>query len=127
MTTSQPTQPTRPSTGSRVDPMGLGIKMLHRLGGARGLDRLGLRRPAERAVFEATRAGFRTAGALTRTFATGGKSPQDPARLAATTFTGLFDLTPNEDQQMMVDVVTEFAAEVLRPAAADADTACEAP
>ncbi len=28
---------------------------------------------------------------------------------------------------MLVDVVTELAAEVLRPAAAEADTACAAP
>ena len=40
---------------------------------------------------------------------------------------GVFDLTPTEDEQMLVDVVTELAAEVLRPAAADADAACAAP
>ena len=34
---------------------------------------------------------------------------------------GVFDLTPTEDEQMLVDVVTEFAAEVVRPAAAEAD------
>jgi alkylation response protein AidB-like acyl-CoA dehydrogenase len=107
--------------------MGLGIKMLHRLAAAPGLDRLGLRRPTERAVFEVTRAGFRTAGALSRTFTSGGTAPRDPARLAVASSAGLFDLTPTEDQQMMVDVVTAFAAEVLRPAAADADTACAAP
>ena len=40
---------------------------------------------------------------------------------------GVFDLTPTEDEQMLVDVVTELAAEVVRPAAAEADDACAAP
>ncbi len=28
---------------------------------------------------------------------------------------GVFDLTPTEDEQMLVDVVTEFATEMVRP------------
>ena len=40
---------------------------------------------------------------------------------------GSFDLTPTEDEQMLVDVVTEFAAEVVRPAAAEADDAAARP
>ncbi len=119
------TQPTKPDRDSRVDPMGLGIKMLHRLAAAKGLDRLGLRKPTERVVFEATKAGFRTAGALNRTFARV-DARRDPARLAATS-AGVFDLTPTDDQQMIVEVVRQFAAEVLRPAASAADTACAAP
>ena len=48
-------------------------------------------------------------------------------RPPATKASGQFDLTPTEDEQMLVDVVTEFADEVVRPAAADADEACAAP
>ena len=40
---------------------------------------------------------------------------------------GLFDLTPTEDEQMLVDVVREYAAEVVRPAAAEADDVAAAP
>jgi alkylation response protein AidB-like acyl-CoA dehydrogenase len=40
--------------------------------------------------------------------------------------TGKFDLTPTEDEQMLVDVVTELATEVVRPAAAEADAATAA-
>ncbi len=40
---------------------------------------------------------------------------------------GTFDLTPSEDEQLLVDVVTEFAAEVVRPAAAGANETCTAP
>jgi alkylation response protein AidB-like acyl-CoA dehydrogenase len=40
---------------------------------------------------------------------------------------GVFDLTPTEDEQMLVDAVAELAAQVVRPAAAEADAACAAP
>jgi alkylation response protein AidB-like acyl-CoA dehydrogenase len=110
----------------KVDPMGIGIKMLHRLAGATSLDRLGLRRPTERAVFQATKAGFRTAGVVNRTFSSRAGTVQ-AARPVSARSSGLFDLTPTEDQQMMVDVVSGFARDVLRPAARQADDACMAP
>ncbi len=40
---------------------------------------------------------------------------------------GLFDLTPTEDQQQLVDVVTELARDLVRPAASGADDACAPP
>jgi len=43
------------------------------------------------------------------------------------TSAGVFDLTPTEDEQMLMDAVTELAAELVRPAAAAADAACAAP
>ena len=108
---------------TRRDAIGVGVALLNKLARSRAIDRFGLRKPAERAVFEATKTGFRTAGALSRRFAAASK-PAAPSRLPAARGTGRFDLTPTEDQQMMVDVVREFAADVLRPAAAAADTAC---
>ncbi len=108
---------------SRRDAIGRGVALLNRLANSRAIDRLGLRKQTERVVFEATRTGFRTAGALTRSFTAASKLAK-PSRLPAVKRTGRFDLTPTEDQQMVVEVVKEFAAEVLRPAAADADTAC---
>ncbi|HEY9338599.1 MAG TPA: acyl-CoA dehydrogenase family protein [Kribbella sp.] len=108
---------------TRRDAIGVGVALLNKLARSRAIDRFGLRKPAERAVFEATKTGFRTAGALSRRFAAASK-PAAPSRLPAARGTGRFDLTPTEDQQMMVDVVREFAADILRPAAAAADTAC---
>src|SRR6266545_1101057 len=111
----------------RRDAIGVGFALLNRVARSRAIDRLGLRKRTERVVFEATKTGFRTAGALTRSFTAASKlTPKlsQPARLPATRSTGRFDLTPTEDQQLMVGVVGEFAAEVLRPAAAAADTAC---
>jgi alkylation response protein AidB-like acyl-CoA dehydrogenase len=111
----------------RPDPIGRAVGLLNRLAGSSALDRLGLRGPAERAVFEATRTGFRTAGALSRQFGRPGRTPGDPTRVPSASGTGTFDLTPTDDEQALVDVVRELAAEVLRPAAADADSAAEAP
>ncbi|MDQ4006845.1 MAG: acyl-CoA dehydrogenase family protein, partial [Actinomycetota bacterium] len=101
--------------------------MMNKLAGVRALDRFGLRRPTERVVFEATRTGFRTLGAISRGFPVGPAARKKPARLPAARSTGRFDLTPTEDQKMMVGVVSEFADEVLRPAAAEADEACATP
>ncbi|MGA9746381.1 MAG: acyl-CoA dehydrogenase family protein, partial [Nocardioides sp.] len=91
------------------------------------LDRLGLRKPAERVVFEATRSGFRTAGALSRQFTRAGKRRGQPTRVPTAPGAGRFDLTPTDDEQLLVEVVRELAAEVFRPAAAEADTATAAP
>jgi alkylation response protein AidB-like acyl-CoA dehydrogenase len=63
---------------------------------------------------------------VSRTFARRGKASTGQ-RVPAAGAPGLFDLTPTEDEQMLVDVVTELAEEVVRPAAAEADAACAAP
>ncbi len=108
------------------DPMSIGLRLLNQLAGVRVLGRLGLRAPAERAVYEATRTGFRAAAAAGRTFQAASRLGQ-PARLPAGEERGLLDLTPTDDQRMITDAVTEFAQEQLRPKAAAADEACEAP
>ncbi|HSE69178.1 MAG TPA: acyl-CoA dehydrogenase family protein [Nocardioidaceae bacterium] len=111
----------------RKDPIGFAVAALNRLAQTTALDRLGLRKPAERAVFEATRTGFRTVGTVNRAFTRAGRRGGTPARVPSATPSGVFDLTPTEDEQMLVDVVAELADERLRPAAASADDACAAP
>ena len=108
------------------DPIGLAVAALNRLASSDVIDRLGLRRTSEQAVYRVTSAGFRTAGTVGRTFARAGKSGRGN-RVPTAANTGLFDLTPGEDEQMIADVVKEFAAEVVRPAAADANESCVAP
>lgn len=108
------------------DPMGAGLALLNRLAGVELLGRLGLRKPVERAVFEATRAGFRAAATAGRTFQAV-RGIGGPARPENAPERSLIDLTPTEDQRLIVDTVGEFAAERLRPAAAAADTECAAP
>jgi alkylation response protein AidB-like acyl-CoA dehydrogenase len=114
------------ASSERSDVIGTAVAALNRLAQLPALDRLGLRKPAEKAVFTATKSGFRTAGAVSRQFRRAGTRGPG-SRVPAARATGLFDLTPTEDEQMLVDVVTEYAAEVLRPAAADANESCEAP
>lgn len=115
------------------DPMSVGLALLNQLAGNRLLDRLGLRAPVQKAVYKATRTGFRTAAAANRTFAAANRTVQaggqggQPARLPAGGERTLFDLTPTDDQRMITEAVTEFAAEQLRPSAAAADAACAAP
>jgi len=102
------------------------MSVLNRVAGAPVVERLGLKRPVDRALYEATRTGFRTAGAATRTF-TAARRRGAPARPPSVADTGVFDLTPTDEQQMIVETVREFAAERLRPSAASADDKCAPP
>ncbi len=115
-----------PST-DKQDPIGFAVSMLNRLAQTSVLDRLGLRKQTERVVFETTRVGFRTAGTVSRSFSRKGRPGAKPVRVPSAATKGLFDLTPTEDEQMLVDVVGEFATEMVRPAAAEANDACAAP
>ncbi|MCK9824022.1 acyl-CoA dehydrogenase family protein [Nocardioides cavernae] len=108
------------------DPIGLAVAAVNRLAQSDLIDRVGLRRQTEQVVYSTTRNGFRVATAAGRTFARAGRRTAGE-RPAAAESRGLFDLTPTEDEQMLVDVVAELAAEVLRPVAAQADDACAAP
>ncbi|GAA2151613.1 acyl-CoA dehydrogenase family protein [Nocardioides koreensis] len=109
------------------DPIGFAVAALSRVAQSDLIDRIGLRKQAEQAVFTVTRSGFRTMTTASRTFARAGKKGKPGVRVPAATARGVFDLTPTEDEQMLVDVVTELADEVVRPAAAEADDTCEAP
>ncbi|MGH3307228.1 MAG: acyl-CoA dehydrogenase family protein, partial [Nocardioides sp.] len=109
------------------DPIGLAVAALNKLAQSEVLDRVGLRKQAEQTVFTVTRSGFATVTKAGRTFARRGKRGKAGVRVAPTRSRGVFDLTPTEDEQMLVDVVNEFAEEVVRPAAAAADEACASP
>jgi alkylation response protein AidB-like acyl-CoA dehydrogenase len=110
----------------RRDPIGLAVAALNRLAQSDVVDRLGIRKGSERGVYTVTHAGFRTMGAVGRTFARKGRA-SGGRRVPTASPKGLFDLTPTEDEQMLVDVVTELAEELVRPAAAEADEGCAAP
>jgi alkylation response protein AidB-like acyl-CoA dehydrogenase len=110
------------SAGKRTA-MGAAMSVLNRLAGARVVERLGIKAPVDRALYQATRAGFTVAN---RSFQAAGKLAK-PQRLPAPDDAGVFDLNPTEDQQLITETVREFAAERLRPAAAEADDKCAAP
>lgn len=107
-------------------PIGYAVAALNKLAQSDLLDRVGLRRPTEQLVYTATRGGFRTAARAGRAF-TKQKSDAPGLRSTAAAATGVFDLTPTEDEQMLVDVVSDLARDLVRPAAAAADAACATP
>ena len=115
------------AAGESRDPLGYAVAAMNRLAQSDLIDRLGIRKQTEQAVFTVTRRGFRTVTTTARAFARAGRRGRSGVRATSAQPRGVFDLTPTDDEQMLVDVVTELAAEVVRPAAADADTACAAP
>ncbi|HEX3221644.1 MAG TPA: acyl-CoA dehydrogenase family protein [Nocardioides sp.] len=115
------------ASGESRDPIGYAVAALNRLARSDLLDKVGLRKQAEQTVFTVTRGGFRTATSAGRAFARAGQHGKAGQRAADAPARGVFDLTPTEDEQMLVDVVTELATEVVRPAAADADVSCTTP
>ena len=107
------------------DAMGVGLAALNKLAGLGAIDRLGLRRPLERAVYQGSRAGFAAVSATNRTFEA--VQRRERAERPRTAGAGLFDLDPTDEQRMIIDATREFAAEQLRPVANQADTDCAAP
>ena len=114
-------------SGESRDPIGYLVAGLNRLAQSELLDRVGLRKQAEQAVFSTTSNGFKVMANAGRQFARRGSKGKSGVRVPGASGDGLFDLTPTEDEQMLVDVVTDFATELLRPAAAAADEACATP
>jgi alkylation response protein AidB-like acyl-CoA dehydrogenase len=90
------------------------------------LDKYGLRDPLNRTLRYGTKTIFSTAGATGRQFKRVQNLRGGPTRLK-TSGKDYYDLTPDDDQKLIVETVEEFAAEVLRPAAHDADAATTYP
>jgi alkylation response protein AidB-like acyl-CoA dehydrogenase len=110
----------------RFDPIRFGLATVNKLAQSPALDRFNLRKPTEKAVFTLTKTGFATITAASRAFVAG-EQREDSVRPATRSQTGVFDLTPTDDQRELAEVVGAFAAERVRPAAEAADTACETP
>ncbi|WP_176580405.1 acyl-CoA dehydrogenase family protein [Nocardia jejuensis] len=134
MSTRDTAKKRRPDTSAvglnpvKRDWMGAAMRVMTTITGSELAEKYNLRKPIERITYEGTKTGFRTLGAATRVFeqVSGGGAPK---RLPANESRkkDYFDLTPSDEQQMIVETVREFAAEILRPAAYDADGAAKAP
>ena len=106
--------------------MAVGLRALNRLASNGLIDRFGLRDPAQRVLHGASKATVRTATRAGRTFAATQKLSK-PARQPRAGRSDLFDLTPDEEQQLLRESVRDFALAKLRPAAQAADEACATP
>ncbi len=106
--------------------MGYGLRALNRLAGSDLLDRIRIRKGVERALFRTTKNGFRSATVAGRTFKAAQKLGK-PARQATGKSRGLFDVTPDDEQQMFQEAGRAYAEEKVRPAASEADSACATP
>src|SRR5262249_29468007 len=100
--------------------MGVALRGLNKLAGSDLLDRIGIRKPFERMIFNTTKGGFRSATAGARTFKSAQKLGK-PARQKTGGARDLIDLTPDDEQQMFQEAVRAFATEKVRPAAQEAD------
>ena len=107
-------------------PMATALAFVTPLVGQEFLDRHNLRSPLNRALNYGVKTVFSVGAAAGREFKRVQTLGKSPTRLKASG-KDYFDLTPDDDQQMIVETVEEFAAELLRPAAHDADAAADYP
>ena len=126
----------RPNTESAVglqkhvrSPTAFGLALITPLLGQQFLDKYGLRKPFNRGLRFGVKTAFSAVGASTRQFQRVQGLGKPPTRLGAGRPKGwdYFDLTPDDEQKMIVETVAEFAEELLRPAAHDADVALTYP
>jgi alkylation response protein AidB-like acyl-CoA dehydrogenase len=101
-------------------PTDIGLALITPIVGQEFLDKYHLRDPLNRALRYGIKQAFSVGGASTRQFKRMQGLRSGPTRLKVSG-KDYFDLTPDEDQKMIVETVSEFAEEVLRPAARDAD------
>lgn len=117
---------TKPPPRDPAETLGAPLRWLTRLSGSPMLDRLGLRAQAQKLIYRTARNGFETARKVGEV-ARRAPLPRKGARLDPPPAPARFDLTPTDEQAMVIETMRRFAAEVLRPAAEAADEACATP
>lgn len=121
------------------DAIGTVMGVLTKFTGSDLAEKYGLSKKVDRVAYQSTKTGMRTLGAVNRQFKKI-KGSGKPVRLANQTTDennqpiptetpapgkAPFDLTPTEDQEMIVAAVREFAEERLRPTGHDQNEASE--
>ena len=111
-------------------PTDIGLALITPIVGQDFLDKHNLRDPLNRGLKYGVKQVFSAAGASTRQFKRIQGLGKAPTRLRADRSekgADYFDLTPDDDQKMIVETVNEFAEEVLRPASREADETASYP
>lgn len=104
----------------------IGLALITPFVGQDFLDKYHLRDPLNRTLRYGVKTMFSAAGATNRQFKKVQGLRGGPTRLKASG-KDYFDLTPDDDQKLIVETVEQFAEEILRPAAHDADEATTYP
>jgi alkylation response protein AidB-like acyl-CoA dehydrogenase len=106
--------------------MGAGLRFLNSLASSSTIDKLKLRKPVERTIYHSSKNGFKASAAVSRQFAA--KDKQDkPSRQPKAGGDGKFDLTPTDEQEMLVEAFGEFAKSELLPIATKSSNDCITP
>lgn len=105
--------------------MGAGLRILNSLASSSTIDKLKLRKPTEKVVHASSKHGFKMAAAAGRAFAP--KKQDKPARQPKADGAGKFDLTPSDEQEMLVEAFGEFAKAELLPIATKSSNDCATP
>jgi len=104
----------------------VGLALITPIVGQEFLDKYNLRGPLNRSLQYGVKQVFSAAGASARQFKRIQGIGKAPTRLKASG-AHYFDLTPDDDQKMILETVEDFAKEILRPAARHADDAATYP
>ena len=104
----------------------IAMALLTPIVGQEFLDKYQLRDPLNRGLRYGTKTIFSTAGAASRQFKRVQNLRSGPTRLKSSG-KDYYDLRPDDEQKMIVETLEDFAEEVLRPAAHDADEAASYP
>jgi alkylation response protein AidB-like acyl-CoA dehydrogenase len=104
----------------------IGLALITPIVGQEFLDKYKLRDPLNRTLRYGVKQVYSAAGASTRQFKRIQGLGKAPTRLKKSG-ADYFDLTPDDEQKMIVETVSEFAKEILRPAAREADEAATYP
>lgn len=106
--------------------MGAGLRFINTLASSSTIDKLKLRKPTEKALYHGSKNGFKVAAAAGRQFSA--KSKQDkPARQPKAGGNGKFDVTPTDEQEMLIEAFGEFAKAELLPIATKSSNDCKTP
>ena len=97
---------------------GFGLSLITKMASSDVLDQLKLRKFVEKSLYQGSKAGYKTLSKTQKAF----KSNKDLHKQRLNNQEkSLFDLSYSEDQQMTIDSMSQFAADVLYPLAASTD------
>jgi alkylation response protein AidB-like acyl-CoA dehydrogenase len=100
--------------------MSAGLKAINSIASSELVDKAGLRKPLEQLLFSGSKQSLKAAGGAARVFKATSQLGK-PERQSRAKAGDLFDLTPTDEQQMLVESVKDFSLDKIRKAAHDAD------